>query len=965
MSSLSKMDKLQYSIGLIDKVTGPVNKIIAKINQLSEQTASAKEQLTGGLMNAAGGAMMLVGSLNPAIEAQAALGEVQSLDVSNQALTQLNNTAMNFVSNYGGNTAEVIRSSYDIQSAISGLTGKELAQFTESSAILAEGTKSDAATTTDYFGTMYGIYQDTAKEVGKSEWVQMLTGQTAASVRMFKTTGSEMAGAFSTLGAEANSHGITMNESMAVLGQLQATMSGSEAGTKYRAFLSGVGKAQEKLGIQLTDSQGRMLPMVDVMNRIHEKFGIIDTVAESDALQKAFGTKEAVALIKQLMPQVSQLENNINQLSNISDMGVAVEMADAMGSAWDRFGGSLNAALVSMGQTVLPIIEPIVDLLAKLLQGVVWLTQEFPVLSGIIGAFVVALIGAMVIMGTFNTLVGLYRLAMLQGAHATQLASIFSKAWSGALAIQTAAMKAASFAAANYGNALSFVGGMLSRMQSMSVGVLSLITAKLGAAANAAWGFSAALFANPITWIVIGVVAAIAAVSALVYYFDEISAAFSEWADNSAIWTGMKIAFDLITLPLQIIWYLVKSIGSAIYDFVAPAFGFISEVVGTVTSFITSAFMAVYEPIAAVFSGIGEFISSVFDGVFSKVSAFFKFFSDISASVTGFLKSVAENGILNMVIDFFSDDEEVQKISKQPSKAVQALESTTHANAIQHTITANQAADYVIPKVQNHSLQSLEQAQSNKVVQFSSLQAGNSATNRVLEQTQSGVLSSQSTHVLPNNVFQLSSSNALAQANNIVPTNRVTNDYAAASDRVHDSVSSKVINDYVGHSEKTSQFASQSTLQNTLTSTVDNFTNTPVSKVSEVNQSLPSNVIPLNAQVLSNHNESPSNHYALGAQQALTQNTQLGYLDHAITNNAQNQIIEQSAQSLEQEQTELNSTYVAKPKRSAFLQQLAKTNNISTSNASSDNSKSVHIESLTVKTDDIARTFEDVMELAS
>ena len=133
-----------------------------------------------------------------------------------------------------------------------------------------------------------------------------------------------------------------------------------------------------------------------------------------------------------------------------------------------------------------------------------------------------------------------------------------------------------------------------------------------------------------------------------------------------------------------------------------------------------------------------------------------------------------------------------------------------------------------------------------------------------------------------------------------------------------------------------------------------NFTNTPISKVSELNQSLPSNVIPLNAQILSNHSAANSNHYANGIQSALTQSNQLNALDHTITNNAQSL-----------EQTELNSTYVAKPKRSAFLQQLAKTNNISTSNASSDNSKNVHIESLTVKTDDIARTFEDVMELAS
>ncbi|OCQ23372.1 hypothetical protein A7985_05375 [Pseudoalteromonas luteoviolacea] len=619
-----------------------------------------------------------------------------------------------------------------------------------------------------------------------------------------------------------------------------------------------------------------------------------------------------MALIKQLMPQVDQLENNINQLGNISNMGVAVEMADAMGSAWDRFGGSLNAALVSMGQAVLPIIEPIVDLLATLLQGVVWLTQEFPILSGVIGTFAVALVGVTIVMGTFNALVGLYRLAMLQGAQATKIASIWSKAWSGALVIQTAAMKAASFAAANYGNALLFAGGMLSRLQSMGVvGVLSLVTAKLGAAATAAWAFSAALFANPITWIVVGVVAAIAAVSALVYYFDEISAAFSDWADNSMLWQGMRVAFDLITLPLQIIWYLVKSIGSAIYDFVAPAFSFIGELVGTVTGSITSAFMAVYEPISAVFSRIGKIISGVFEGVFSTIKTFFNFFGDITASVTGFLKSVADNGVLNMVIDFFSDDEEVQKISQQPSSAVQSLESATHINS-------------VMPQVQSHSSQSLDQAQSNNVVQFSSLQTGNSVTNRVLEQTQNGALYSQSTIVLPSNVVALSN----AQVSN--NTSRTQQNFAAVDQP---------------------QTA--------------NFTNTPISKVSEVNQALSSSVIPLNAQVLANHNIANSNHHAVGAEQALTQNTQLAYLDHAITNNAQSQVLEQSAQSLEQEQIELNSTYVAKPKRSAFLQQLAKTNNINTSNASSDNSKNVHIESLTVKTDDMARTFEDVMELAS
>ncbi|MBD1582800.1 phage tail tape measure protein [Pseudoalteromonas sp. S16_S37] len=787
MSSLSKLDKLMYSIGVIDKVTGPVNKIMAKINQLSEQTASAKAQLSGGLMNAAGGAMMLVGALNPAIEAQAALGEVNSLEVSNQALTQLNNTAMNFVSNYGGNTAEVIRSSYDIQSAISGLTGKELAQFTESSAILAKGTKSDAATTTDYFGTMYGIYQDTAKEVGKSEWVQMLTGQTAASVRMFKTTGSEMAGAFSTLGADANSHGIKMNESMAVLGQLQATMSGSEAGTKYRAFLSGVGKAQEKLGIQLTDAQGRMLPIVDVMDRIHNRFGLIDTVAESDALQKAFGTKEAVALIKQLMPQMDQLEGNIHKLSNITDMGVAVEMADAIGSAWDRFGGSLNAALVSMGQAVLPIIEPIVDVLAKLLKGVVWLTQTFPTLSGIIGTFAVVLVGAIVSVGAFNALMGLYRLAMLQGVSITKISTVWSKAWSGALAVQTSAMRLATFTAANYGNALMFAGAMLSRLQTMGVaGVLTLITAKLGAAATAAWTFSAALFANPITWIVLGVVAAIAAVSALVYYFDDITEAMSNWADNSMLWQGMRVAFDILTLPLQAIWYLIKSIAGAIYDVLMPA-------MQSLTSLAQSAldiFADFYAPIESLFNGIADELLRFIDSAIEKVTSFFAFFDGLSERITKFLKGVADNGVLNMLIGFFSD-----KPNTSALEAVSKVENITTNN--------------VIP------------------------------INKVQARTPSAVQPQQVDHVYTN-VMQSGSVAEFAQ-------------YKAASATFQD---------------------------------------------------------------------------------------------------------------LENEQRELNQTYRPKVKKSPFLQQLANSHNINTSNANSDNSRNIHIESLTVKSDDAEQTFDDIMELA-
>ncbi|ORP78906.1 hypothetical protein B7969_17670, partial [Vibrio cholerae] len=66
-------------------------------------------------------------------------------------------TALDFSGEYGKSATEFIGAAYDIQSAIAGLKGTELSDFTKSSGILAAATKADTATITNYMGTMYGI----------------------------------------------------------------------------------------------------------------------------------------------------------------------------------------------------------------------------------------------------------------------------------------------------------------------------------------------------------------------------------------------------------------------------------------------------------------------------------------------------------------------------------------------------------------------------------------------------------------------------------------------------------------------------------------------------------------------------------------------------------------------------------------------------------------------------------------
>ena len=157
-----------------------------------------------------------------------------------------------------------------------------------------------------------------------------MAGKSAYAIQIFKTSGTEMSAAFTALGANATSSGIKLEEQMAILGKLQATMSGSEAGTKYKAFLAGVGQAQKELGLKFTDGQGRMLPVLQILDKLKKKYGALDVLADSDLIKKAFGSDEAVSMLKLLIQDTGGLADNIKALEDIKGMGKAEAMARKM-----------------------------------------------------------------------------------------------------------------------------------------------------------------------------------------------------------------------------------------------------------------------------------------------------------------------------------------------------------------------------------------------------------------------------------------------------------------------------------------------------------------------------------------------------------------------------------------------------------------------------------------------------------
>lgn len=387
------MEKLMMQVALVDSVTKPLAGINAQIDRMGKGAQQNWSKMAGGAGAVVAGVMGIQATLQPAIEMDRALGEVASLGVAKETLDSLGTTALQFSMDYGKSATEFVRASYDIQSAIAGLEGNELPAFTRASGVLAAATKADTATITSYMGSMYGIFEQQANAMGKANWVEDLAGKTATAVQMFKTTGQGMSDAFSAIGANATAAGVDWNEQFAVLGMLQSTMGGGEAGTKFKAFLSGVGNAQKTLGMQFTDSAGKMLPVLDILDKLKQRYGDTMTIAEGDELKKAFGSDEAVAMIKQLMTNTKGLASNINALANTHGMGKAEQMAASMTDQWQRLEAVWFAIRASAFGQLTPAINDVISHIVDAGGVMLKWTKMFPHLTKAVSTVVLAVAG--------------------------------------------------------------------------------------------------------------------------------------------------------------------------------------------------------------------------------------------------------------------------------------------------------------------------------------------------------------------------------------------------------------------------------------------------------------------------------------------------------------------------------------------------------------------------------------------
>lgn len=357
---------LEYLITLNDQISKPLKAIKGELDRIGDVGKDAMMKIGAGAAGVAATGDSLYAALQPAIELTDALSNITATGMSDQSLDKVKRFALGFSSEFGVAAVEVVDSANEIIRAIDGLTDEEVIAFTRSSNLLSKATASSVTEMGSYLGTMYGIFKAEADKMGKAQWIEQMAGQATLTANMFKSSGESLSQAFTNLMATGQSKGVALAEQFAVLGNLQSVMPGGMSGTKYGAFLKGVGKAQAKLGLSFLDSQKRMKPITEILGEIKKAYG--DTIDEVEAMQlsKAFGSDDAVAVISYLLPKIGELRNNIDQIGDVSNLDDAAKTAKIVTSVWERLSQIFTNIRAAIGAPVLKKITPFFDKLADM-----------------------------------------------------------------------------------------------------------------------------------------------------------------------------------------------------------------------------------------------------------------------------------------------------------------------------------------------------------------------------------------------------------------------------------------------------------------------------------------------------------------------------------------------------------------------------------------------------------------------
>lgn len=593
--------RLSVIMGLQDSLTSPLSDLAGNVTDTTKKLDEAF-----GTVQKAGAALAGVGTgitaacmatVTSTFDTQDALGELSSLGVTD--LKAVEDAAKSFSDTWAGTTkSDFITASYDIKSGIASLTDEGVAQFTELAALTGKATKSTTEEMGSLFATGYGIYKGAYNDMSDLEFGAMFSAGISTAVKNYKTAGSEMASSISALGATATNNNVSLEEQLSILGQLQTTMSGSEAATKYKSFLNQAASAGKKLGLSFVDANNQLLSTPEILEKLHGKYGDTIDAVEKQKLKEAFGTDEAVAMIDLLYNDIEGLSGGIDAMAESMKQGTSVttEMAEAINNTpaqkFEVLKQQIHNNVEELGSKLLPVVNETMDKVSGAIQkGSEWISNNQKTVQTIMD--VALKLGViLIVLGTVIGIIG-------------------------------------------------------------TVGKTIIAAKNAITAVKSAWTvLSGAFAASPVGWVVIGIIALVAA---FVILWNKSEAFRNFWKGlfeqvKSAVmqaWSSIQPALQNLGSKLMELWQAVQPI----IQILEKAGAVILVVLGSIFAGAIQGALSALTPLIDAFSSFVSFVTDVVNAVVALFRGDFSGAIDFASSAVDDFKNFVENGF-NAILSF-------------------------------------------------------------------------------------------------------------------------------------------------------------------------------------------------------------------------------------------------------------------------------------------------------------------------
>ncbi|PTI55075.1 phage tail tape measure protein, partial [Staphylococcus xylosus] len=293
--------------------------------------------------------------------------------------------------------------------------------------------------------------------------------------------------------------------SMAIGLMSNAGIKGEKAGTALRTMFTNLSKPtkamkdkMDELGISITDSNGEMLPMRDVLDQLRDKFSGLSKDQQAAAAATIFGKESmsgALAVINASQKDYDKLSKSID-----GSKGSAKDMADTMEKG---LGGSLRelrSAAEELGLSIFETIQPALSGMVGGLKSTVDFLNDLPKGAKVAG---VAIAGVAAAIGPVTLGIGLLLRAVQAAAGGYAQLNRRMAENTAEAAINAGATKANAGAITASGKSAKGSAGLFGRL-GKSTGKAAGKVSLLGQASKIL-GNAIKILGGPIGWIITGV----------------------------------------------------------------------------------------------------------------------------------------------------------------------------------------------------------------------------------------------------------------------------------------------------------------------------------------------------------------------------------------------------------------------------------------------------------------------------